>query len=189
MGDRFVGRSRRRPTGPARRLCRRVRTTTDALRTHAKKLRKALLRIDDGSMRPGPWCTTCPARDDCPTQNNDLLARSSTLVGLANKQLLLPEVTAENVGHLHLLIAEFNRLEKPTKEAIRAWVRAHPEVEATREDGKVLRFISKGYTNLSQASILRAYGKKAGERLIKKLKKDGAIEEGKREELWAINDK
>ena len=109
--------------------------------------------------------------------------------GWPTNSFLLPEVTAENVGHLHLLIAEFNRLEKPTKEAIRAWVRAHPEVEATREDGKVLRFISKGYTNLSQASILRAYGKKAGERLIKKLKKDGAIEEGKREELWAINDK
>jgi hypothetical protein len=161
---------------------------------HNKALRKALRRIDDGSMRPGPWCATCPVRDDCPTQNNELLKRSSALVAAAVVDLEKPrprdlaEATPEEVARLHYLLAQFERLAKPTKEAIRMWVREHPKETAVREDHKVLQFVSRGFSNLSQASILRAYGAVKGTQLIEKLKKDGAIEQGTREELHAVKD-
>jgi hypothetical protein len=162
---------------------------------HAKALRKALLRINDGSLRPGPWCARCPAREDCPTQNNDLLVRASALVPTANAvigaytQRDLNTATAAEVARLHLLLAEFNRLEKPTKEDIRQWIRAHPEEEAIRPDGKRLQFVKRKWNSLSQSSIVRAYGKEKGEKVLAKLRKDGAIESGEREELWALNDK
>jgi hypothetical protein len=163
------------------------------LEEHSKKLRTALRRINDGSMRPGPWCATCPALDNCPTKNNDLLARSAALVTRASDELH-PEETADlatavNVARLHQLINQFERLAKPAKEAIRMWMKEHPEEMPVRPDGKVLQFVEKGFTNLSMASIIRAYGKLEGERVIAKLRKDGAIETGKREELHALADR
>jgi hypothetical protein len=162
---------------------------------HGKKLRAALRRINDGSMRPGPWCATCPALDDCPTKNNDLLARASALVVRASENLSprseekTAVVKAPDVGWLHLLIAQFEQLAKSAKADIRAFVMAHPYDVVIRPDGKVLQFVDRKYTNLSQASILRAYGAEKGGRLIQKLKKDKAIEEGSRQELWALRDK
>lgn len=165
----------------------------DEAEAHRKKLVKAMRRIGDGSMRPGPWCNNCPAESICPTRNNDLLARSASLVEAASTALapVSPEtiVTADYVGRLHLLISQFTKLAEPVKKAIKEWVEAHPDQIVAREDGKVLMFVERGYSNLSQASIIRAYGKVKGARVIKKLLRDGAIETGKRRELWPVNDR
>ena len=169
----------------------------ERLQTHAKKLRAALQRIGDGSMRPGhgdtSWCKTCPARDDCPTQNADLIKSAVAVFPAVQLSLQSPEKRAEittprDVGALHWFISEYDKLSKAARAEMRAFVVANPTAGAVRpQDGKVLTMVTKKYTNLSQASILRAYGKVKGERVLKKLRTDGAIEEGERLELHALN--
>jgi hypothetical protein len=168
---------------------------------HAKALAKALRRIDDGSMRPGLWCTHCPASDSCPTRNTDLLERSRPLLTLGGAQIegryaaLMKAgapgglaVTAQDVVHFHYLMRLFDRLKDPARAAIKQFVKDHPQeaAGAVSEDGKVLQFITKGFSNLSMKSIERAYGAKKAAAVIAKLRKDGAIETGTREELWAV---
>ncbi len=161
-------------------------------RTHAKALYRALGLVDSGFLRPGPHCNRCPAKVGCPAHTADLLAESSAaLVSGANKLavepmtgLLAPETGASlevRAGALYELLKKFRKLEKAGSEEIRRLVKAGAVIE-TRE-GKVLAIQEQTYEVLSKKSVIEALGKVAGEKVLAKLRAQGAIREAKREML------
>jgi len=149
------------------------------LESHRKRLVRALNRVGDHSLTPGAHCTRCPAKWSCPAKDASLLRSTKALVPAANLQL----AKVDDPGHVHLMLAEYERLAKRARELLRERVRAGEHIE--RPDGKVLQFVSKSYSTLSQSSIRRALPPEKAEEVIRMLRESGCIEEGEREELWA----
>jgi PD-(D/E)XK nuclease superfamily len=147
----------------------------EELINHRMRLAKAQARIGDGSLVPGEHCRYCPAFMICPTQTSSLVALKKN-----------GPLTSERVGEIHQALGEYAHLKERLGEMIHGWVKQHGAV--TRPDGKVLAFISRPYSNLSQASIRRALPTKEAEALINKLRANGCIEEGEREELRAVKE-
>ena len=148
----------------------------DALEKHQEELLAAHKRRGSGLLRVSSECGYCAARPECPTM-------TSTLAQLKVPQTAL---TSERVGEIHQQLALYDKLSDNLRERIRAWVTEHGP--AIRPDGKVVDFVTRAYSNLSQASIRRALGSKA-DSMIDMLKASGCIEEGEREELRAVNDR
>src|ERR1019366_8213035 len=165
------------------------------LRRHAERLSEALKRKGDGSMRAGSCCRLCPARVDCPTQTGAYLASAAQALELAapsgNVMAEIVEygrdrmscgstsealATAEDVGRLHYFRAQFQKLAESAGGLMKRWVIDHPNDVAIRPDGKLLIIRQKTQENLSKASIIRALGKVAGEKLIAELRENGVIE-------------
>jgi hypothetical protein len=172
------------------------------LQRHAERLSDALKRKGDGSMRAGPCCRLCPARVDCPTQTGAYLAGAAQALELAQPTgNVMAEIveygresseglaTAEDVGRLHYFRAQFQKLAESAGGLMKRWVIDHPNDVAIRPDGKLLIIRQKTQENLSKASIIRALGKVAGEKLITELRENGVIETQEREELHAVDDK
>jgi uncharacterized protein DUF2800 len=147
----------------------------DDLKQHAADLRDANARAGDGSMKPGEHCKYCRVFSVCPTN-------AGALVQLRGSFAIR---SAEDAGLAHQTLGEFRRrfasIDAAVDAEIRAWITKHGD--ALRPDGREVGFVERDYTNLSQASIVRALGKLEGGRLIQKLKKLGCIEESKRREL------
>lgn len=157
-------------------------------------LSRAVLRIGDGSMRPGKWCDRCPARSTCPAQSYTLLAEAGHLLEKASvvgSELVLVGKdqstlsVEERVGRLHLLLTRFRELDKAASAEIRGQMEADPGLEPIRPDGKRLVFEEKRVENLSKASILRGLGPERGEKIIQELREAGAVEISVRKELRA----
>jgi hypothetical protein len=150
----------------------------DDLRTHADELKTANARRGDGSMTPGDHCKWCQAFTICPTN-------AGALLELRLKNQLQ---TAEDVGAAHQRLKEYERrfldLQSLVDGEIRNWIKAHGA--AIRPDGSAVDFVERSFTNLSQASIIRALGKLKGGKEIERLKKLGAIEQGVRKELRVV---
>lgn len=144
------------------------------LEAHRKALRFAHVNIGSGWMRPGPWCSHCPAWIDCPTQQ-------SALVDLKRGAGAL---TSERIGSMHQAMQLYDQMRDRLREEMRAWIRAHGI--GVRPDGLVVDLVSRKRSNLSQASIMRTYGALKGAKLIDKLKNEGAIEEIDTLELRAV---
>jgi hypothetical protein len=179
------------------------------LRTHAERLSEALRRKGDGSMRAGSCCRLCPARTDCPTQTGAYLASAAQALELATPSgNVMAEIVeygrkysideaipggdltlADDVGRLHYFVKQFEKLSESARGLMKRWVIDHPNEVAVRPDGKLLIIRQKTQENLSKASIIRALGKVAGEKLIGELRGNGVIETSEREELHAIDDK
>jgi len=164
------------------------------LPTHEAALSRSLARIGDGSLRPGPWCSRCPAREVCPAQHGDLLKRSGEIVksSMGIKEFLDGDdhsrsiMGPSDIGKIHLLFHQLEALLKVGKKEIRQWVEDHPEEVAARPDGKELALVSKRYERLSKSSIIEALGKLKGEKELARLRKLGAISEDERVELHAV---
>ncbi len=164
------------------------------LKVYETRVRDSLARIGDGSLRPGAWCSRCPARAICPAQDGQLIEKAGdVLTGLtaAGGALSAGGLTANDVavvragqmaltreqklGHLY----EIARL----SEIMAARVRAEIKSEMIANLGRLFPELHNGYLtlreyekeNLSKSSVLEAYGKVAGTRLLNKLRKDGAI--------------
>jgi DNA-binding transcriptional ArsR family regulator len=152
--------------------------THKALAEYARNLHTALERVGDGSLRPGPWCKYCPARGVCPT-------RTSALAELKAPQGIA--LTAERVGARHQALEIYRDLAHQVDEENRAWITKNGA--AVRPDGKLVDFISRHYSNLSQASIVRALGPIKGGEMIDDLKEKGCIEQGERMELRTLNER
>lgn len=150
------------------------------LEKHRKRLRLAMARVNDGSMRPGPECDRCPARAGCPAADADLIGSTSALVTSVVPTLAEP---GWDLGRMHLLLGELDRLAKRAKDQIRERVEAGEEI--VRPDGKTLRIIEKEYERLSKSSILEALGKERGEAMIAELRKLGCLTTETRPEMWA----
>lgn len=162
---------------------------------HRKALIRAMSRMGDGSMRPGPECKFCPARGDCPARGVEILTNAAALVDVASAQLVKPppqgltlSEQVEMAGRLHLFLAEFDRLAKLGRAELRATVEEALKlgVECIRPDGKTVKFVNKTSERLSKKSILLALGAEKGEELLEYLRKVGALEEKTVPELRAV---
>ena len=156
----------------------------DAQRRFLKETRAALKNIDSGFMRTGSECRYCPARTGCPTRHGELLTSTTSLVARtlemrASKALAAPV----DKGRFHMMLSELSRLASIAREQLRDDVRAGEFIE--RPDGKTLALETRSYERLSKTSILEAYGKVEGERVLAKLRADGALTDEPREELRA----
>lgn len=163
------------------------------LDAHMGKLGRALERVGDGSMRPGPWCSRCPAQEVCPAQHGELLKRSGAIVAQAmglrdyldgpdeERKLFKPL----DVGKVHQLLGQLEALIPIARKEIRQRVEDGEVI--IRPDGKELALVPRSYERLSKSSILEALGKLKGEKEISRLRKLGAISKDERVELRAVD--
>lgn len=150
----------------------------------AKKLRNAIRRIGDGSLRPNKLCPRCPALEGCPAQDGALLKKAGAMIKAAvgSESLISGPV---DKGAFHIFLTELSRLEKRSREILRSDVRNGEII--VRPDGKVLVLKKVEKENLSKASVVRALGKQKGEKMLTALRKNGAIEKIEYEELRAVD--
>jgi hypothetical protein len=145
------------------------------LSRHASNLLEAENRRNSGFIRPDFYCRYCQTFSACPVNQ-------PALIELRNSKSLQ---TAEDVGAAHQKMQEmskrFQTLASTIDAEIRAWIRQNGG--GVRPDGREVDFVERPFTNLSQASIIRALGKLEGGRMIERLKKLGCIESGQRKEL------
>lgn len=157
------------------------------LKAHGEALGRALARIGDGSMRPGPWCTKCAAAPLCPARDADLLNNAEGLltrlttnvIDAPSESIVAPRggalTRAQRLGQLYTVVQQAEKLADATRREIRNEILAGALPELP--DGKgYLTVRDETREGLSKASVLRAYGKLAGGVLLEKLRKDGAIE-------------
>jgi hypothetical protein len=135
--------------------------------------------VNSGFLRTGSECKFCPARSSCPAKQGELIAAAGQVLGAA----LVKRQEPLTAGQFHQLRSQWNALEKQALATIREDVRAGEIIE--RPDGKVLELVTKNIERLSKKSILEAYGKAGGERILQKLRDDGALSEVPQEELRA----
>ncbi len=163
---------------------------------HDKALAQAIARVGDKSLRPGPHCVRCPARVDCPAQAADLLGEGAT--ALMSAAMVLGEEPVDTRGMLALprgsesvekrasalwkLLKRFEVIKKAGHEEIRRLVKRGGLVEV---DGQVLELREESFEMLSKASIYRALGRTEGDKLIKRLRAKGVVEQSTREKLVA----
>ena len=148
--------------------------TASDLETHRKRLVAAMKNIGSEWMRPGPWCTHCRARSICPT-------RTTALTALGKPP---GPMTSQRVGHVHQTLAEWRKLEEDLVAEMRSWVKANGP--AQRPDGWLVDLVPRKRTNLSQASVIRAFGPLKGAKILAQLRAAGAIEEIENLELRAV---
>ena len=179
------------------------------LTAYEGRVKKGLAQVGDGSLRPGPWCQRCPARYACPAKDADLLARAGdVLTGLtaAGGALSKQGLTANDValvkvppgglsverrlGHLYDVVRKGEALAERARAEIKAAIiAAEGQLLPVTADGKYLVVRSFEKESLGKKSIIDAYGKIKGERLIAKLRKDGAINKSRVEQLWPESDR
>lgn len=178
------------------------------LKAYETRLANAAGRIGDGSMRPGPWCTRCPAASACPARDSDLLSRAGdVLTGLtaaggalsqaglaANDVAIIKSPSAamtveRKLGLLYSVVQKAEALSARARAEIRSAILADPDLlpETPEDRYLVVRTFEK--ESLSKQSILDAYGPLAGERLLAKLRKDGAIKKSRVDQLWLEKDR
>ncbi len=158
--------------------------TPEELALFARRIKSAMRRIGDGSLRPGAWCARCSALEGCPAQDGALLKKANALIRVAvsSEEMARPL----DKGAFHAFLQELNRLSTRAREVLRNDVRAGEII--VRPDGSVLVLRETEYETLSKSSIVRALGKQKGERLIEDLRKKGCVEKGSREELRAVKE-
>jgi hypothetical protein len=148
---------------------------------HGRRMRRAQRRIGDGSMRPGPECKYCPARVGCPARDAALLEDATGLL-LAGQQRSLQVVDgagelsrAQKLGQLYDISRQSEALAARAQEEIKDAMLRDSDLHPETGRG-VLTLEERSYESLGKSTVLRAYGKLEGERVLKKLRKDGAIE-------------
>ena len=179
------------------------------LSSYERRVKKGLAQVGDGSLRPGPWCQRCPARYACPAKDADLLARAGDVLtgltaagGALSKQgLTANDVTLVKVppgglsverrlGHLYDVVRKGEALAERARAEIKAAIiESNGTLLPVTKEGKYLTVRTFEKESLGKKSIIDAYGKIKGERLIAKLRKDGAINKSRVEQLWPETDR
>jgi hypothetical protein len=106
---------------------------------HEEKLRQALSRIGDGSMRPGPWCKRCPARPGCPTDNAEVAKATTALVKQIGNGL--KDLRELDIGKIHQMLPAADRGLDLMRAEIKELVRSGEIIE--RPDGKTLQIVNR----------------------------------------------
>lgn len=151
----------------------------------ARELRKAKTRIDDGSLRPGPECQFCPAKESCPAKDGELLKRAGGIVRAASGVSLETLRTPEELGRFHQMMGDVEKLVKRAKDEIKDLVAQGEIIE--RPDGKTLVLEDHEYETLSKTSVTDALGKAKGEKFLDGLRKKGLMSFSRRVEMHARN--
>lgn len=162
---------------------------------HRHLLMEQMKRIGDRSLRDGPECGRCPAREICPMGDGALmdkaegLLKGSTTLGAAllltsNDQTKLSR--ERRLGDLYEVIQTGEALAARARKEIKAEIERGviPELPS----GKNLIVKTKEVERLSKTQIIEAYGKLAAERLLKKLRRDGALMTKTEEYMTAVDD-
>lgn len=162
--------------------------TREELQNYARKVRVAMNRIGDGSLRPGPECSRCPARIGCPAGDADLLKKANAIIKVAvtKEEMGMPL----NKGQFHMFLQQFERLAKRAREVLREDIREGAKTGdyIVRPDGLILVLREKSKENLSKSSIVAALGKQKGEALIESLRKKGCTTTSTWDEIHAVKE-
>lgn len=145
------------------------------------ELWRARRMVGSGFLRTGSECRYCPAKASCPAKQGELIAATSALVAKVTGKSSV--TTNPDKGRFHLMLTELDKLTKQARSQLREEVRCGEVIE--RPDGKVLELVTKSVERLSKKSIIEAYGRTEGERVLQKLRDDGALTEVDQEELRA----
>jgi len=160
---------------------------------HGEKVRAALTRIGDGTMRPGPWCGYCPAREVCPAKDGELLEQASGLLrGLhakGSESLLVQNgnaglTRAQALGKLYDIVKKSEALASRARDEIRAEI-LRTNVMPELPDGKHLTVIDQTVERLSKSTLQRGLGKLAAEKEIARLRRLGGLEKSTHKQLHA----
>ena len=163
------------------------------LDAHREKLAASMLRIGDGSLRPGPQCNDCPARSICPAGDSGLLDKAEMLLRRSNTlgaALVLTSndqtaLTRERrLGDLYEVTNAATELIERSRAAIKDEIRngVLPELS----DGRRLILKKRNVERLSKTSFVDTYGKLQAERMFGKFRADGALV--KKEEEYMSKD-
>lgn len=179
------------------------------LKRYEGRVASSLARIGDGSMRPGAWCKYCPAQEVCPARDAELLARAGDVLtgltaaggalskeGLTANDVVLARVPPGKLTHEKKLGLLYDVVRKA--EALAGRARAEIKDAIIESGGSLLPETSNGEyltvrtykkETVSKSGIIEAYGKMAGERLLSKLRKDGAMNATTVKQLWPEKDR
>lgn len=156
--------------------------TEKALIAHREKLAAGMVRIGDGTMRPGPCCEDCPARSVCIAGDSTLLDKAEALLkgtNVLSVSLMLTSndqtsLTRERrLGDLHEAINSAMDVAERARAMIKEEVRAGilPELS----DGRRLVLKTRNVERLSKTAFVDTYGKLQAERMFSKFRADGAL--------------
>jgi len=177
-----------------------------AVTAHNKKLRKAQLRVGDGSMTPGSWCRYCRAKTICPAARGGIIVSARKMLAGVVEDVTGEAVPVEgmtamvrrgvengltkssDVGRFHYFRAEMLKLLEMGDREIRVWMKDHPKKSPKRPDGKRLVWGSRTVERLSKERIITALGTTDAEKLFRKLRRLGALEAKEEEFLRAVWD-
>jgi PD-(D/E)XK nuclease superfamily len=175
------------------------------LEKHEHLLVQGLERIEDGSLRPGPWCKWCPAKEICPSQDSELLAKAGDmLTGLtaAGGALSKNGFTANDIGAgltkvspgtlsrdkklglLYSIAKKARRLAERVNDEIKKEILQDPSCMPETPDGEYLVVREYDRETLSKASLATAYGSIQAERMIAKMRLEGATRVSKIQQLY-----
>jgi hypothetical protein len=153
------------------------------LADHHAALRLAMSRIGDGSLRPGKWCSYCPARGSCPANYGEMVtATTKSIVALSGMGLGSLSETVDRGVFTHTW-RNLEKMAKIARDLIKEEVRAGAVYD--EPDGRTLQLVEVKRESLSMTSLREALGKKAGDEEIERLRKLGAVKEVVYEELRA----
>lgn len=151
------------------------------LKRHTARLKVAMSRVDDGSLRPGPECKYCPARVGCPAKDGELLKSAGALV----RKVVGSEGLRDRVdpGAFHALLTELDKLIATARARFKEEVREGTVIE--RPDGKVLQIVTREVERVSKKKVLEVLGKKEGERELSRWRDIGVLTKEIEERLEA----
>jgi hypothetical protein len=173
------------------------------LATYEGRLQRQLKKIDDGSMRPGPWCQYCPAKTVCPARDAELLSTAGdVLTGLtaAGGALSASGVAANDVaivktspaslaldkrlGLLYSIVRKAEAITGRVRQEIKDALLSNPHLLPQTLEGEYLSIRTYEKESLSKSSVLEAYGKIEGDRQLNRLREAGAIKVSRVQQLW-----
>lgn len=178
------------------------RVKLSELGNYEKRLTTSIARIGDGSMRPGPWCGRCPARDVCPAKDSELLTRAGDVLtgltaaggalsngGVTGKDLAIRSKAVMSVekkmGLLYSVVKKAEIMAGRARDEIKkAIIASGGRLVPETPDGEVLIVREYEKENLSKSGVIEAYGKTKGEKMLSRLRADGAITKTKVQQLW-----
>lgn len=160
-------------------------TTLWHLGAHERQLARSLDLVNTGYLRPGRWCDKCPGRSVCPAYGGQLTeAGASVLRGLVAAGNPTAAIISANDGQSNLpRERKLGLLLEVVQQAEKMATQARLQIKAEMKRDGIFPETSGGYVTLrtheresvSKSSIMDAYGKLEGERVLAKLREDGAV--------------
>jgi hypothetical protein len=149
------------------------------------QLRDAWRRIGDGSLRPGPHCSQCPAISICPAQANAIVQVETSLA-----------MTPERVGEIVLKLSNFMAAGERIEREIKAWIKSYglPGSDGSRAvprpDGKWYRTkpTKQAGWQISTKQLREVLGVDKAEEIIKALKAAGHLKDREYDDWRTVND-
>jgi hypothetical protein len=160
-------------------------TDRDEINLFRDQLKTAWGRIGDGSLRPGPHCSFCPAATICPTQASAIVQVETTLT-----------MTPERVGEIVMKLDAFMKTGEKMEKEVKAWIKLYglPSGDGTRAvplpSGKWYRGkpTKRAGWQVSTKALREVLGIDKAEEIIKALKAAGHLKDSEYDDWRVVND-